>query len=66
MDLARALSGLPDDPRVVVTGNHATPWHVLKLVDEELDSYRLWALNGQRGLPEEEFFADAFTSEADK
>ncbi|GAA1153516.1 acetyl-CoA hydrolase/transferase family protein [Nocardioides aquiterrae] len=54
MDLARALTGLPDNPRVVVTGNHATPWHVLKLLDEELDTYRLWALNGQRGLPDRE------------
>ena len=52
MDLARALTGLPENPRVVVTGNHATPWHVLKLLDEELDSYRLWALNGQHGLPD--------------
>lgn len=52
MDLAAALAQLPDDPRVVVTGNHATPWHALGLVDAALDRYRLWALNGQRGLPD--------------
>jgi acyl-CoA hydrolase len=52
VDLATALASLPADPRVVVTGNHATPWHVLKLVDEALDDYRLWALNGQPGLPD--------------
>ncbi len=52
MDLARALASLPDTPRVVVTGNHATPWHTLGLVDEGLDGYRLWALNGQPGLPD--------------
>jgi len=51
VDLAAALAHLPDDPRVVVTGNHATPWHVLGLVDSELDRYRLWALNGQRASP---------------
>ncbi len=39
---------------MVVSGNHATPWHTLRLVDEALSSYRLWALNGQRGLPDRE------------
>jgi acyl-CoA hydrolase len=54
VDLARALAALPDDPRVVVTGNHATPWHTLALVDAALPSYRLWVLNGQPGLPDRE------------
>lgn len=52
MDLRTALSRLPEHPRVVVTGNHATPWHTLRLVDAALASYRLWALNGQAGLPD--------------
>lgn len=52
MDLAPALAGLPASPRVVVAGNHATPWRALALVDERLDEYRLWALNGQPGLPD--------------
>nr|WP_211357405.1 acetyl-CoA hydrolase/transferase C-terminal domain-containing protein [Nocardioides rubriscoriae] len=54
MDLTSALRQLPPDPRVLVSGNHATPWHTLGLVDAGLDSYRLWALNGQRGLPDRE------------
>ncbi len=54
MDLARALASLPANPRVVVTGNHATPWHTVKLVDDALDEYRLWALNGQPQLPDRE------------
>lgn len=54
MDLAQALAALPANPRVVVTGNHATPWHTVKLVDEALDEYRLWALNGQPQLPNRE------------
>ena len=54
MDLTRALRQLPPDPRVLVSGNHATPWHTLGLVDRELDTYRLWALNGQPGLPDRE------------
>jgi len=50
--LTERLRRLPEDPRVVVSGNHATPWHTLGLVDAALPSYRLWALNGQRGLPD--------------
>jgi len=52
VDLTALLSSLPADPRVVVTGNHATPWHTLGLVDAALERYRLWALNGQAGLPD--------------
>ena len=52
MTLADSLRRLPENPRVVVSGNHATPWHTLALVDAALPSYRLWALNGQRGLPD--------------
>jgi acyl-CoA hydrolase len=50
--LAERLSRLSENPRVVVSGNHATPWHTLGVVDAALPSYRLWALNGQRGLPD--------------
>jgi len=39
-------------PRVVVSGNFATPWVLLGAVDRVLPSYRLWALNGQPGLPD--------------
>ncbi len=52
MKLTQALAALPADPRIVVTGNHATPWHTLGLVDAALASYRLWVLNGQPGLPD--------------
>lgn len=54
MDLTSALRRLPPDPRVLVSGNHATPWHTLALVDAALDSYRLWVLNAQPGLPARE------------
>jgi len=54
VDLAHALASLPPDPRIVATGNHATPWDTLKVVDGSLDEYRLWVLNGQRGLPDRE------------
>ncbi|HEX3224005.1 MAG TPA: acetyl-CoA hydrolase/transferase C-terminal domain-containing protein [Nocardioides sp.] len=52
MDLTRALRALPTNPRVVVSGNHAVPWHLLGLVDEALDQYRLWALNAPAGVPD--------------
>jgi acyl-CoA hydrolase len=54
VDLSRALARLPAAPRIVVSGNHATPWQTLKLVDAALEEYRLWALNGQPGLPDRE------------
>ena len=54
MNLAEHLRTLPPNPRVVVSGNHATPWHTLALLDAALPSYRLWALNGQPGLPDRE------------
>ena len=54
MSLAERLRQLPPDPRVVVSGNHATPWHTLGLVDAALPAYRLWVLNGQPGLPDRE------------
>jgi acyl-CoA hydrolase len=52
VDLATALAALPPNPRVVITGNHAIPWHSLGLVEDALDEYRLWVLNGQHGLPD--------------
>jgi acyl-CoA hydrolase len=52
VDLRSALSSLPANPRVVVAGNHAVPWHALGLVDEGLDEYRLWALNAPAGIPD--------------
>ena len=54
MRLADLLARLPENPRVVVSGNHATPWDLLQEVDALLPSYRLWALNGQVGLPDRE------------
>ncbi len=54
MDLQSALRSLPPNPRVVVSGNHALPWHTIGLVDEGLNEYRLWALNAPPGIPDRE------------
>jgi acyl-CoA hydrolase len=39
---------------VVISGNHAVPFHTLKLIDAVLDDYRLWVLNAPVGLPDRE------------
>ena len=52
MSLRDVLRSLPADPRVVLSGNHAVPFHLLGLVDEALDHYRLWVLNAPPGLPD--------------
>ena len=51
-ELPSALAGVPDDPRVVVSGNFATPHVVLAALDAALPAYRLHALNAQPGLPD--------------
>lgn len=52
VNLSAVLAALPENPRIVATGNHVTPWHALGLVDEALPAYKLWVLNAQRGVPE--------------
>ncbi len=52
--LRRILEKLPAEPRVVVSGNFATPRALLRDIDRLLPTYRLWALNGQPGLPDRE------------
>lgn len=43
-----------DEPRVVVTGNFATPWHLLDLAVSALERARLFVLNPQTGWPQRE------------
>ncbi|MCW2776826.1 MAG: hypothetical protein JWN17_551 [Frankiales bacterium] len=53
--LSAALSALPPSelgPRVVVSGNHAVPWEVLRLLDAALERYRLFLLNAPVGVPD--------------
>jgi len=52
VNLTDILRSLPENPRVVISGNHAVPMHTLGLVDAQLDSYRLWVLNAPKGLPD--------------
>ena len=49
--LGRLLAGVPGVPRVVVSGNAATPWPVVQELDRVVGEYRLWMLNAAPGVP---------------
>jgi acyl-CoA hydrolase len=52
LKLRAVLGSLPGSPRVVVSGNFATPWRALGILDESVPGYRLFALNAQPGVPD--------------
>lgn len=49
--LTKILSGLPDNPRVIASGNFSTPKKLLKVLDESIKSYKLHVLNAQTDIP---------------
>jgi len=52
VSLETIVRALPVNPRIVASGNHAVPLHVLKEIDGALDEYRLWILNAPAGIPD--------------
>lgn len=52
--LGAALSGLSENPRVMASGNFATPFSLLGAIDKELSNYRLHMLFAQPGIPDRE------------
>ena len=46
--LATLLASLPGEPRVVVSGNFATPWRALRILDAHVERYRLYEHSTQR------------------
>ncbi len=52
--LASVLSDLPNNPRVIASGNVATPTVLLGVLDRQVESYRLHMLNAQHGIPDRE------------
>ena len=52
--LKNVLATLPPNPRIVSSGNFATPKTLLALADECLPEFRLHMLNGQPGIPDRE------------
>src|SRR5215211_7601902 len=53
-ELASLLGSLPGVPRVVTSGNYATPYQALAVLDRSVEQYRLFVLNAQRGIPDRE------------
>lgn len=53
-ELASLLGSLPGVPRVVTSGNYATPHQALAVLDRSVAQYRLFVLNAQRGIPDRE------------
>ena len=53
-ELTGRLRALPDNPRIVVSGNMAIPWEGVRAVDTALERYVLHALNAPPGIPDRE------------
>jgi acyl-CoA hydrolase len=64
--LKSILSSLPSNPRIVASGNFATPKTLLALADECIPEFRLHMLNGQPGIPDRAgvTYETAFVGEA--
>lgn len=52
--LKSILASLPSNPRIVASGNFATPKTLLSLADECIPEFRLHMLNAQLGIPDRE------------
>jgi acyl-CoA hydrolase len=52
--LGRVLATVPGTPRVVASGNFATPFTVLKVIDSAIAEYSLFMLHAERGIPNRE------------
>jgi acyl-CoA hydrolase len=50
--LKKIFASLPENPRVVASGNFATPTTILFALDGVVERYRLHMLNAQKGLPD--------------
>ena len=52
--LAGILAGLPENPRVVASGNFAAPNTLLRELDSNVERFKLHMLNAQVGIPDRE------------
>ena len=50
--LSALLSALPDNPRVVASGNFAAPHALLNTMDAQVEHFRLFMLNAHPGIPD--------------
>ena len=57
LEIAQRLGALPGvDPRIVVSGNFATPWELVRLVDATMERCRVFVMNAQEGWPRRDGF----------
>jgi len=52
--LRSVLANLPENPRIIASGNFATPHTLLAAANESLSEFRLHMLNAQPGIPDRE------------
>ena len=52
--LKAVMAHLPAKPRIVASGNFATPHALLRVLDEQVPEYTLHMLNAQPGIPDRE------------
>jgi acyl-CoA hydrolase len=52
--LKSVLANLPENPRIIASGNFATPNTLLKAADENISEFKLHMLNAQPGIPDRE------------
>lgn len=52
--LKSVLANLPDNPRIIASGNFATPNTLLNIADQSISEFRLHILNAQPGIPDRE------------
>lgn len=52
--LKSVLANLPSNPRIIASGNFATPNTLLDVADKTLPEFRLHMLNAQPGIPDRE------------
>jgi acyl-CoA hydrolase len=50
--MGEAVEALGGTPRIVVSGNHATPWPAVAALDAKLAEWTLHVLNAQMGVPQ--------------
>ena len=63
--LKSVFANLPENPRIIASGNFATPHTLLKLADENISEFTLHMLNAQPGIPDRDgiTYESAFVGE---
>lgn len=49
--LKQILQNLPHNPRIIASGNHATPTYLFNIAEQEIETFTLHMLNASNGIP---------------